>query len=72
MFLQSGHLIIFLFCSVGLVWGQVVVVPLRADVNLKGLTVEDLVERSKAITPRIYTSALSPVLATLPAAADTF
>ena len=28
-------------------WGQVVVVPLRANVNLKAATVEDLVERRK-------------------------
>jgi hypothetical protein len=30
---------------------QVVVVPLRVNVNLKAVTLEDLVERRKVLTP---------------------
>ncbi len=44
-------------------WEQVVVVPLRVNVNLKALTVEDLVERRKVVT--IYACALSAASASL-------
>jgi hypothetical protein len=54
-----------------LLWRQVVVVPLRVNVNLKALTLEELVERRKVVA--LYACALGALCTfrCAPTAADT-